>query len=328
MGQLRRRGFLIAASALVAAPLASIAQQSSRTAWRIGVLHAGSAPDLNFEAFRRQLREFGFVEGQNLVVEDRWAEGKPDRLPDLAVDLVQQKVDLLLAGGTEPIRALKKATATIPIVMAASGDPVGTGLVASLARPGANVTGFSTLAPELTSKRLELIKEIVPALSEVAVLANQANPHRLLEFAWAGNSAKVLGLRLMLYTVLDAKEVQSTLSTLTRDHAQAVLLLSDPLLFAHRTEVIEMAVKSAIPLLSDHPAFVEAGALFSYGANFGDSYRQAARYADQILKGAKPADLPVQQATRFELVINLKTAKALGITLPQSILLRADRVIE
>jgi len=327
VGKLQRRGFLIAASALVAAPRASIAQQPARKTWRIGALHAGSAPDLNFEAFRRQLREFGIVEGQNLVVEDRWAEGKPDRLPDLAVDLVQQKVDLLLAGGTEPLRALKKATATIPIVMAASGDPVGTGLVAGLARPGANVTGLSTLAPELTGKRLELIKAIVPALSEVAILSNQANPHRLLEFAWAGNSAQVLGLRLILYTVLDAKEVPSTLLTMTRAHAQAVVLLGDPLLFAHRTEVAEIAVKSAIPLLSDQAAYVEAGALFSYSANFADLYRQAARYADQILKGAKPADLPVQQATRFELVINLKTAKALGITIPQSILLRADRVI-
>lgn len=292
------------------------------------LLHAGSAPDLNFEAFRRQLREFGIVEGQNLVVEDRWGEGEPDRLPDLAVDLVQQKVDLLLAGGTAPIQALKQATTTIPIVMAVSGDPVGSGLVASLARPGANVTGLSILAPELTGKRLELIKEMVPALSDVAVLSNQANPHRLLEFAWAANSAQVLGLRLTLYAVRNASEVQSALSTLTGAHAQAVVVLGDPLLFSHRVKVAEVAVKSGIPLLSDQAAFVEAGALLSYAANYADLYRQAASYADQILRGAKPADLPVQQATRFELVINLKTAKALGITIPQSILMRADRVIQ
>ena len=313
---------------LIAAPLASNAQQRSRKVWRIGLLHAGSAPDPNFEAFRRQLREFGFVEGQNLVVEDRWAEGKPDRLPDLAVDLVQQKVDLLLAGGTAPIQALKQATTTIPIVMAVSGDPVGAGLVASLARPGANVTGLSIIGPELTGKRMELIKEIVPALSEVAVLSNQSNPHRLLEFSWAQNSALALGLRLTLYAVRDAKEVQSTFSTMTRAHAQAVVVLGDPLLFGHRAEVAELAVKSGIPLLSDQAAYVEAGGLLSYAANYADLYRQAASYADQILKGANPADLPVRQPTKFELVINLKTAKALVLTIPQSVLLRADRVIE
>ena len=205
---------------------------------------------------------------------------------------------------------------------------MGSGLVASLARPGGNVTGLSNLAPELTAKRLELVKEIEPTLSDVSILANQANPHRLLEFQWAQSASHALGIRLRLNAVQDVSEIQSSLAGIGRGRTQALVVLSDPLLSNHRAEIIEIATKNRVSLISDQAAYVESGGLLSYSANFADMYRRAASFVDRILKGAKPADLPVEQPTKFELVVNQKTAKMLGLKIPKTVLIRADRVIE
>ena len=325
-----RRKFVEAvAGAALATPLTAFGQQPAKV-FRIGYLQGGFAPDGagSLEALRAGLRDLGYVEGKNLVFEFRWADGKIERLPSLAIDLVQREVDVLVTAGTPATKALKQATTSIPIVMATSGDPVGSGLVASLARPGANVTGLSILAPELTGKRLELVKEIEPTLTDVGILSNQANPHRFLEFQWAQSASHSLGMRLTLNAVQDVSEIQSSLADIGRGRTRYLVVLSDPLLNNHRAEIVEFATKNRVALVADQAAFAESGGLLSYNASWTDLYRRAASYVDRILKGAKPADLPVAQPTAFELVINLMTAKTLGLTVPQSVLLRADRVIQ
>ena len=326
---MKRRDSICALLFLGSTPLASFGQHPARL-FRIGYLQGGSAPVGAglLEALRAGLRDLGYVEGKHFVFEFRWADGKIERLPSLAIDLVQREVDVLVTAGTPATEALKQATTSIPIVMATSGDPVGSGLVASLARPGGNVTGQSILAPELTGKRLELIKEIEPTLSDVSILSSQANPHRLLEFQWAQSASHTLGIRLRLNAVQDVSEIQSSLAGIGRGRTQALVVLSDPLFSNHQAEIVEFATKNRVSLVADQAAYVESGGFLSYNASWADLYRRAASYVDRILKGARPADLPVEQPTKFEFVVNQKTAKMLGLKSPQTVLIRADRVIE
>ncbi len=313
---------------VVALSFPAEAQQPTKVP-RIGFQSASfpSAIAARIEAFRQGLRELGYVEGKNIVIEYRYAEGKLDRLPALAAELVRLKVDVIVTAAPSSTRAVKEATTTIPIVMAQDGDPVGNGFVASLARPGGNITGLSTLAPGISGKQLELLKEIVPRLSHVAVLRTSTLPYAqvLKEMELA---AGALGVKLQYLDVQGPKDIETAFGEARKGRADAVLVLASPILESHRTEVADLAVKNRLPMIYHAPEFVEAGGLMSYGVSFIDLYRRAATYVDKILKGAKPADLPVEQPTKFDMVINMKTAKALGIRIPQSILLRAFKVIE
>lgn len=268
------------------------------------------------------------MEGENVVFERRYAENRLERLPEMAADLVRLNVDVIVAGGTLAPLAAKRATSTIPIVMVNAGDPLGTGLVASLARPGGNVTGMSLMAPELGGKRLELLKELLPRLAGVAVLWNAANPYSALVFKQVRAASGTLGIEVQSLELRSPDDFDGAFETVRRQHPDALMIVEDPLTFNHRNRIADFAVGQQLPSLSGLSEFAVAGGLMSYGANQADLYRRAAGYIDKILKGAKPADLPVQQPTKFELVINLKTAKALGITIPPSLLARADEVIE
>ena len=311
-----------------AAPLAADAQQPAKTG-RIGMLRTGSPSDRveEIEAFRKGLRELGYVEGQNIAIEFRFAEGREEGLPDLAAELVRLKVDVLVANGAVAIRAAKQATTTIPIVMAEVGDPVRTGLVASLARPGGNITGSTILGPELGPKRLQLLKEVVPKLSRVAFLWNPANPSNRLHFEDIQRGAKALGVALQSLEIQSPDGFDSAFTAITRERPDALIMTADPLHRLHVGRVIEFAARHRIPAMYQLREHVEAGGLVSYGVSLPDLFRRAAAFVDKILKGVKPADLPVEQPTKFELVTNLKTAKALGLTIPQLLLLRADEVI-
>jgi len=311
------------------APLAAAPQQAGKV-YRIGHLSSGSPPGF-VEEFRQGLRERGYLEGQNIAVEYRWAEGKFERLPDLAADLVGLKVDLIVAVTTRSALAAKHATSAIPIVMVAVADPVGSGLVASLARPGGNITGLTFLGAELSAKRLQLLKEVVPGLSRVAVLwhpgahGEQTQRNMLKETEVAG---RALELQLQLLEARDPNDFDRAFSAMTRKRAGALLVLTSPMFIAERRRLADLAARSRLPATYHVKEFVEAGGLMAYGASIPDQVRRVAVFADKILKGAKPADLPVEQPTKFELVINLKTAKALGLTIPQSVLFRADEVIQ
>jgi putative ABC transport system substrate-binding protein len=296
---------------------------------RIGYLspNSRSSNPARIEAFRQGLHELGYVEGKNIVIESRDAEGKLDRLSQLAAELVRLKVDIIVTSSPAPTRAAKQATVTIPIVFAQDGDPVASGFVASLARPGGNITGLSTLAPELSGKRLELLKEVVPKLSRVAVLGTSTSPSTaptLKETELAAGASKV---QLQYLDVLDPKDIETAFRTAAKRRADAVLVLAGPVVFSQRTEIAGLAVKSRLPAIYPQTEFTEAGGLMYYGANTPDMYRRAATFVDKILKGAKPADLPVEQPTKFELVINLTTAKRIGLTIPPNVLARADKVI-
>ncbi len=298
---------------------------------RIGYL-SGVSPSANaarIEAFRQGLRELGYVEGKNIVIEWRFAEAKLDRLPALAAELVRLKVDLIVSpGGAPTTRAVKEATITIPIVMAQDGDPVGSGFVASLARPGGNITGLSTLAPELSGKQLELLKEIVPRLSRVAVLGTSTRPGTAQQLRETELAAGAFGVKLQYLDVLSSKDIETAFRAAGKGRADAVLVLASPILESHRKQVADLAAKSRLPAIYPSPEFVEAGGLMTYSVSRTDLHRRAATYVDKILKGAKPADLPVEQPTKFELVINLKTAKQIGLTIPPNVLARADKVIK
>jgi len=311
------------------APIGPEAQPAAKVP-RIGFLHPDpiSARRHRLEAFRQGLRELGYVEGQTVALEVRFAEGKRERLPALAAELVGLKVDVIVTATVPGIRAAQHATKTIPIVMAVAADPVATGFVAGLARPGGNTTGLSMMAPELVGKRLELLTEAVPRVSQVAVLRNPTNPATALSLSETEVAARALGVRLQLLEVRTSEELAGAFGAATRDRAGALIVLPDPMFLTHRTRIADLAAKSRLPAIYYDRDYVEAGGLMSYGANIADMYRRAATYVDKILKGAKPADLPVEQPTKFELVINLKTAKALGLTVPQSILIRADHVIQ
>ena len=313
--------------ALLATP-PSEAQQAGKV-YRIGMLwpRAPSQPDPLGDAFRQGMRDHGWVEGQNWVSETRWADGKPERLPALATELVRLRVDLIVTNGTPAARAAKQATQTIPIVMAASGDAVGVGLVATLARPGGNVTGFSFFGRELSAKLLELLKETVPAMSRVAVLWDTTIGGAALKQTME-SSASALGLRLQPLEARSADDYRAAFSAMSRARAEGLVVVPMGTAYTHRALIAELTAKHRLPAVYGDASYVEVGGLMSYGPNFLDLNRRAATYVDKILKGAIPANLPVEQPTKFELVINMKTAKALGLTIPRLLLLRADQVIE
>jgi len=316
---------------LLAAPLAADAQQAGKVP-RIGFLGVTSPSDRpsHLDAFRQRLRELGWVEGQNIVIDYRYAEGRVDRLPDLAAELVRLKVDLIVASaGTQAATAAKNATETIPIVMIYVRDPVGNGLIASLARPGGNVTGVSGSAGlELFAKQLELLKETVPKIRRVAILSNPDNAYHQLAIREVNVAARSLGVQLQLLEARGPNEFDGAFAAMAKERVGALLVLSDAIFGSHRTRLADLAARSRLPAAFGVRDDVEAGGLMSYGPSILDSYRQAATYVDRILRGAKPAELPVERPTKFELVINMKTAKALGLTIPQSVLLRADEVIQ
>jgi ABC-type uncharacterized transport system substrate-binding protein len=314
---------------LLALSLPARAQQPAKLP-RIGYLDAASISSeaARNRAFRQGLGELGYVEGKNIVIEWRSAEEKPDRLPALAAELVRLKVDVIVTSGSSVTRAAKAATHTIPIVMAQDNDPVGNGFVASLARPGRNITGLATLAPEISGKRLELLKEIVPKISRVAVLGTSSAPSNTQNLKETELAAGAFGMKLQYLDVLSPKDIETAFQAAGKERADAVLALGGFVLASQRAQIAVLAVKSRLPVISWRSDFVEAGGLMSYGVSLLDLDRRAATYVDKILKGAKPADLPVAQPTKFELVINLKAAKQIGLTISPNVLARADRVIK
>jgi putative ABC transport system substrate-binding protein len=315
---------------LLATPLAAEAQPAAKV-YRIGLLGTVPLTDPGtsriWDGFLEGLRQLGYVEGQNIVIERRFSEGRYERLPALAAELVRLKVDVIVAAATTVDEA-KRTTSTIPIVMTNHGDPVGSRVVASLARPGGNVTGLSALSPALVGKQLQLLKEAVPRVSRVAVLSNPTHPSHPTSLREAEVAARSLKVRLQILEARAPTEFAGAFSAATKESAGALLVLGDPMFFGERTRIVDLAAKSRLPSMGIQREYAEAGGLLAYGIDQRDSFRRAATYVDKILKGAKPADLPVEQPTKFELVINLKTAKALGLTLPQSVLGRADEVIQ
>ncbi len=331
---MNRRRFLATLAGLggmLAAPLAAEAQQAAKVP-RIGLLanNLAASPHLR-EAFLQGLRDLGYVEGRNLVIEYRDAEGKPERFPALAAELVALKVDVIVAPTTLAAVAAKQATRTRPIVFATAGDPVNSGLVTSLARPGSNVTGLSILAPELVGKRLELLTQAVPGVSRVAVLWQPGSMGERMDkdmLKEADGAAQALGVRLHFVEARGPADFDRAFSDMTRARAGALTVLGSTMFSNERRRLVDLAAKNRLPAVYTSREFVDAGGLMAYGPNLADMYRRAATYADRILKGAKPADLPVEQPTKFELVINLKAGKALGLTIPPSMLARADEVLE
>jgi ABC-type uncharacterized transport system substrate-binding protein len=317
------------ACALLFALCRSAEAQQTKKIPRIGLLRTGTRSDPSVEAFQQGLRDLGYVEGQNIVIEYRYAEEKLNRLAGLAAELVRLKVDVIVVQGPQAIPAAKNATKTIPIVMG-SPDPVGTGLVASLARPGGNITGLTLISPELGGKRLELLKEIVPRITRVALLVDSANPANALVLKETEDAAKVLGLKLKILEVRGSSELEldKVIGVAKRDRFQAINFLPSTIFLSERQKIVALVASSRLPAMYYDRLFVEAGGLTSYGPNLADLYRREAVYVDKILKGAKPADLPVEQPMKFELVINLKTAKQIGLTIPPNVLARADRVIK
>jgi putative ABC transport system substrate-binding protein len=316
--------------AILSAPHAPAAQPLPKVP-RIGILWfgspvVGSSPHL--EAFRQGLRELGYTEGQHLVIETRHAAMRPALLPNLAANLALSKVDVIVAAGDPAIHAARHVTSTIPIVMVAGADPVGSGLVTSLARPGGNLTGLSALSPELSGKRLQLLTEALPGVSRVAVLWNPADPAKALDLRETQATGQALGVQLQLLEVRGPEDFESAFAAMTRERAEVLITLGDPLTVSHRMRIVDLAAKSRLPTMYDVREFVEAGGLMAYGPSLPDLFRRAAAYVDKILKGAKPGTLPVEQPMKFELSINLKTAKALGLTMPQSVLFLADQVIQ
>ncbi len=314
---------------LLAAPLAAGAQQTTKIP-RIGLLSpfSPSAAAPWHQAFRQGLRDLGWVEGKNISIEYRYAEGRNDRLPELAADLVRLKVDVIVASITTDALAAKSATRAIPIVMASAGDPIASGLVESLARPGGNITGLSQIAPELAGKRLELLKETVPKLTRVAVLWRPDGTTSPLAWKESQLPARALGLELHSLEVRSSNEFAKAFEHATRARAGALAVMPDPLFAGNLKQIADLAAKSRLPSIFHLREFAHSGGLMAYGIDRSDMFRRAATYVHKILKGTKPADLPVEQPTRFELVINVKTARTLGLTIPPSILVRADQVIQ
>ena len=329
---LSRRAFVSSLAALTASPAIFFKPQSAYAQQptaprRIGVLMAAAASEENAQAFRQGLRDAGYAEGRDVVIEWRSADGDYARIPELAADLVQRKVDVIVVSSTVAAQAVQRATSTIPIVIAVVADPVGSGLVASLAHPGGNVTGLSTMLPELSAKRLQLLKEAIPRIARVAVLWHPDTPYHPKAVEDLKAAAPSLSIKLSFVGVRTPDEFDPAFSAISRAHAQALYVLEASFFFTHRTTLLKLVSRARLPTIHADRAWADAGGLMSYGTNIGNLYRRSAGYVDKILKGAKPGDLPIEQPTEFELVVNLKTAKALGITIPQSILLRADEVI-
>jgi putative ABC transport system substrate-binding protein len=329
--RIKRRDTVFALLALGAAPLVSHAQQQGKI-WRVGFLSQRARPDSLdadiFGAFPRGMRELGYVEGKNLVIEWRFANGNVERLPELVAELVRLKVDAIVTSSTPATRVLQKATTTIPIVMGTIGDPVGSGFVASLGRPGGNITGLTSITNDLSPKLLELLLGIVPQLSRVAVVVNSTNPFHASVLKNVQAAAQKTGITILSVEARTVQEIEIAFPTITKERAGAVILAQDSLFTQQRRQIAELSAKHRLPLIAAMLEYVEAGVLMSYGPSFADIYRRAATYVDKIFRGAKPGDLPIERPTKFDLAVNLKTARALGLTIPQSILIRADRVIE
>jgi len=325
-----RRAFILAlGGTAVAWPFWARAQQSQKVP-RIGVLLPGTAASfaLRTKAFLEGLRELGYIDGQTVAIEWKWGQDRVEGLSALAAELVGRNVDVLLTGGTAAAKALKSATGTIPIVMAIIGDPVAAGLVESLARPGGNATGFSIVAPDLSGKRLELLKEIVPDISPVAVMLNPKNPQSQFELKEMQAAAQALGLQLHAVQVSPQDSLEEAFAAMTRASARGLIVLTDPIFFSQRRKIVDLASRSRLPAMYFFQDFVAEGGLVSYAPSDTDLYRRSATYVHRILSGAKPSELPVEQPTKFDLAINLKAAKALGVEIPPLLLARADEVIE
>jgi putative tryptophan/tyrosine transport system substrate-binding protein len=327
---MRRREFItLLGGAAAAWPLAARAQLSEKVP-RVGWLVTGSPISYRFSlaAFRDGLRALNYVEGQNILIEYRWAEGNVARLPELANELVQQKVAVILAGGSLGAQAAKDATTVIPIVAAGTGDLVELGLVSSIPRPGGNLTGFVAAAPETAAKRVQLMKEIVPQSRRAAVLWNPMSSNAQLEWKAVNDMTLALGITFMLHEARTARDLESTLVEIPKTRPDMIVIINDPFMFTHRRSIVDAAAGARIPAIYGYREYVDDGGLISYGASITDTYRRAAVYVDKILKGVNPGELPIDLPTKFETIINLKTAKALGLTIPEAFLLRADEVIE
>ena len=316
-------------SFLLAIAPSALAQQPTKIP-RIGFqLDAPiSATVARIEGFRQGLRELGYVEGRNIIIEWRSSEGKVERRAELAAELVRLKVDVIVTGGPTVTRVVKEATSTIPIVMGQDTDPVGSGFIVSLARPGGNITGLSALSPEMSGKQLEILKQVMPRLVRVAVIGNSTNPGDAQSLRETVLAAGAFEVYLRYLDVLEPNDIETAFRAAAKGRADALLVLGNPVLNAHRKQIVDLAVKHRLPATYARPEYVDAGGLMYYGTNYNDLFRRAAIYVDKILKGAKPAELPVEQPTKFEFIVNLKAAKQIGLTIPPSVLRRADRVIK
>ena len=326
---MRRREFItVLAGVAVMLPCTALAQKPAAKIWRLGILQPGAPPEPLVDTLRERLNELGYSEGHNIAYEYRWAEGKPQRLTELAKELVDLKVDVITALSTPAAIAAQKATQTIPIVFTGVGDPVGSGVVSSLSRPDGNITGISILATELTGKRLEILEEIVPDASPVAMFWNDTNPGMVLRAHEAQNDADKMGLNLQSLGVHDLISFDTAFAAINSGRFNALLVLVDPFTREHRQRIVDFAAQRRVPAMYESREFVDAGGLISYGPSLPALERRSADYVDMIFKGLKPSDLPVEQPTKFEMVINMKVAKALGLTLPQSVVMRADELIQ
>jgi putative ABC transport system substrate-binding protein len=329
-----RRKFIVAIGCgALAASLRAFGQQTPTKIPRIGYLHTASPPsdgvDWRLSAFQDGLRELGYIDGKTIRLEVRWGEGKLERMSALAAELVQLNVDIIVAGTAPSVLAARQATLTIPIVMPVSSDPVGDGLVKSLAHPGGNITGLSLMSPELGAKRLQLLKELLPkVVHPVAVLWNPAYVGMRTRFEQAQSAAPAVGITVRSMEVRDLRELETAFDAIIKDRSDALLLLADPFTGSQRRQIVEFAAQKRLPAIYESSEFVDAGGLMSYGPSIAENYRRAAYYVGKILKGAKPADLPIEQPTKFELIVNMKTARALGIKIPDSIMVQATKVIE
>ena len=319
----------LALCSLLLAPCSAVEAQQPGKVPRIGVLNAGASSSIpaRLGAFRQGLHDLGYIEGRNIVIELPYTEGKLDRLPDVAAELVRLKVEVMVTTGTTGALAAKEATSTIPIVMTTGADPVAIGLIASLARPGGNITGLTSVSTDLAGKRLELLKETVPRLTRVGILWNPADPGSTAVFKETETVARSLGVQVQSLEVRSPNDFESAFKAATGGRAHALIIVQTALINAHRTRIVELATKNRLPTMFGEGAHVESGGLMSYAPNSADLFRRAATYVDKILKGTKPADLPVEQPTKFEFVINLKAAKQIGVTIPPNVLARADKVI-
>jgi putative ABC transport system substrate-binding protein len=329
LDRMRRREFIALLGGAGVYPLAARAQQSRKLP-RIGVLLAGTPASFSprAKALRDGLHDLGYVEGATIAIEWKWGQDRAERLPELAAELVGLNVDAIVTAGTPAAKALKNATRTIPIIMALIGDPVAAGLVETLARPGGNATGFSIVAPELSGKRLQLLKEIVPGISAVAVISNVANPQSQIELREMQVAAQTLDLRLQPIQISAESSLENAFEKLSKESIQALIVLTDAILYSQRSRIVALAAEKRLPAMYFFREFVQEGGLMSYAPSDSDLFRRAATYVDKVLKGTKPADLPVEQPIKFELIINLKTANALGLAVPPTLLARADAVIE
>lgn len=328
----RRRVFLAFGAGALSAPLASFAQQPAGKVWRIGILSPYSQPaaltEDRFGALVAGLRELGYVEGRNITVEWRHADGVYDRMPALALELVKLNVDVIVTNGTPGVRAAQNASTTIPIVAVSFGDPVGSGLVSSLAHPGGNITGSATMGEDIYAKRLELLSIAAPKATRIAVLVNPNNPFAQRVPPILNAAAKELNCRIQIVKAGTIGEIKEAFALMAREHAGALLIMDDSFLVSHGAQIAELAARQKLPSIHTLRQYVEAGGLMSYGRVTGDYFRRAATYVDKILKGARPGDLPIEQPTKLELIFNMKTARALGVKIPDNLLLRADKVID